>query len=198
MNHRRLHASSPLICKPRCSGPTWTTRCPSSCLARFPTCATVSSRCTAGCCMRCTTVGIDRTVTFPRAPALSVTSWATTTRMATVRFTTPSSDSRNHGVFGTRSCKARGTSVHPETTRPQPSATPNAGWPSWPWRRCEISMKRPSTLHPTTTVGPSSPPFCPAGSRTCWSTEAPASLSAWPPTSRPTTYGKSPRRRRGC
>ena len=41
------------------------------------------------------------------------------------------------------------------------------------------------------------PTVLPSGSRTCWSTEAPASLSAWPPTSRPTT-GKSPRRRRGC
>ena len=36
----------------------------------------------------------------------------------------------------------------------------------------------------------SSPPCSPPGSRTCWSTAPAASPWAWPPTSRPTTWGR--------
>ncbi len=43
---------------------------------------------------------------------------------------------------------------------------------------------------PTTPTRRRSRPSSPPGSRTCWSTAARASRSAWPPTSRPTTWAR--------
>ena len=47
------------------------------------------------------------------------------------------------------------------------------------------------TVTPTSTRAGRSPGSCPAASPTCWSTAPAASPWAWPPTSRPTTCGRS-------
>ena len=51
----------------------------------------------------------------------------------------------------------------------------------------DVYKRQPSTGTPTLTRPKRSPAFCPAVSRTCWSTAVRASPLVWPPTSRPTT-----------
>ena len=62
--------------------------------------------------------------------------------------------------------------------------------PRWPPRCCATSTPRRSTSRPTTTAPSRSRSCCPRGSRTCWSTAAPGSPSAWRPTSRRTTCAR--------
>ena len=135
----------------RCSGPTWTTRCRSSCRARCPTFVTGSSPCTAAFSTPCSTVDTGPTAVSPSARASSAMSWATTTRTVTARSTTPSFACRSHGRCATRSCKARATSDRRATTPLRPCATPRRGWRHSPWRWCATSTRTPSTSRPTTT-----------------------------------------------
>ena len=60
-----------------------------------------------------------------------------------------------------------------------------------PWRCCATSTWTRSTSSPTTTAASRSRRCCRRASRTCWSTAAPASPSAWRPTSRRTTSTRS-------
>ena len=69
--------------------------------------------------------------------------------------------------------------------------TPRRGWRPWPWRCSATSRPRPSTSSRTSTGTSRSRSSCPAGSRTCWSTAPAASPSAWPRTSRRTTWARS-------
>ena len=139
-----------------------------------------------------------RTAATPSAPASSATSWATTTRTATPRSTTPWCGWRSRGRCATRWSTARATSARRATTRPRPCATPSAGWRRWPWRWSATSTRTPSTSRRTTTAGRRSRRSCRAASRTCWSTARPASRSAWRRTSRRTTCARSPRASSGC
>ena len=88
--------------------------------------------------------------------------------------------------------RARATSAPRATTRPRRRGTPSARWRRSPWRWCGTSTRTPSTSATTTTAARRSPSSCPPGSRTCWSTAAPASPSAWRRTSRRTTCARSP------
>ncbi len=56
----------------------------------------------------------------------------------------------------------RATSARRATTRPPPCATPSAGWPTWPWRCCATSTRRPSTSSRTTRATPRSRSILPA------------------------------------
>ena len=85
----------------------------SSSAARCRTSATASSRCTAGCSTRCTTAATGRTAATTSAPASSVTSWASTTRTATPRSTTPWCGWPSRGRCATRWSTARATSARP-------------------------------------------------------------------------------------
>ena len=67
-----------------------------------------------------------------------------------------------------------------------------ARWPGWPKCCCRTSTWIRSTGPRTSTVASRNRPCCRPSCPTCWST-APAALpSAWPPTSRPTTWARSP------
>ena len=85
----------------------------------------------------------------------------------------------------------RGTSARSKATRRRPCGTPRRGWRtsarcSWrTWTRTRWISSRT-----TTKPAPSRRSF-PPRSRTCSSTAAPASPSAWPPTCRRTTSAKS-------
>ena len=77
------------------------------------------------------------------------------------------------------------------SARPPP-ATPSAGWPRIAMqharrhRRGHRRLRRQLLGRGRRADRPARP-----GSRTCWSTAARASRSAWPPTSRPTTWARS-------
>ena len=183
---------------PKCSGPTWTTRCRSLSAVLCRMFAMVSSRFTGVCCTPCTTADTVPIAASRSARAWSATSWATSTRTVTRPSTTRSCVWFSRGTCATRSFRVRATSVRPVMTARLLRVTRNARWRLCPWKWSGTSKRRPSTSRTTTTAATRSPSTCRRASRTCWSTVRPVLPLAWPPTFRRTTCAKSQPVRSGC
>ena len=95
--------------------------------ARCPRSATASSRCTAGCSTPCTTRGSGPTAATRSPHARSPRRWATTTRTATLRSTTPWCGWPSRGRCATRWSTGRATSARRATIRRPRCATPRRG-----------------------------------------------------------------------
>ena len=115
-------------CTKRRRPATSTTRCRSSPRARSPTCATVSSLCSAASSTRCGSRTSPPTSSTASARRSSAMSWATTIPTATPRSTRPWCGWRSRSRFATRSSTARATSDRSTATAPRRCVTPNAGW----------------------------------------------------------------------
>ena len=74
---------------------------------------------------------------------------------------------------------------------PRPCGTPKRAWRKSPRKCSPISKKRRWTSFRTSTRRAKSRSCCRRRRRTCWSTARAASPSAWPPTSRRTTWARS-------
>ena len=105
--------------------------------------------------------------------------------------TTPSCAWPSRSRCATRSSTSTATTARPTSAR-RPSATPSAACHPLAMRLLDGHRREHRRLHRRpTTAPPRSPSCCPPASPTCWSTAARASPSAWPPTSRPTTWARS-------
>ena len=125
----------------------------------------------------------------------SATCWASTTRTATRRLTRRWCAWRRASRCATRWSTGTATSARVDGDSPAAYRYTEAKLAPLAAELLEEIKQGTVDMRPNYDGTPRSRSCCRPRSRTCWSTAAPASRSAWRPTSRRTTWARSARRR---
>ncbi len=172
------------------------TQCPSLRRAPFPTCATASSPCSGASFTQCARSTSHQTNSIASARASSVKSSRVFTRTATRRSMMRSCAWRKILPCVIRSSTVTETSVRSTAIRRLRTGTPKRGSRASRWRCSRRSTKTRSISSPISTTKARSPSSYRRVCRSCWSTAAPGSRSAWRPIFRRTTSARSAMRSR--